>query len=172
MDAAGRPIPWLTYPAIEILSRRLRPDMKVFEFGCGWGTLWWAARVESVVACEHDPAWYREMSTRVPKNVALIHMDLVPDGEYCRAAARQKEQFHIIIVDGRDRIHSAIQSVPALRDDGILLWDNTDRERYRDGILELRDRGFKQLELVGLVPGSPTKVETSIFYRPANCLGL
>ena len=172
VDAAGRPVPWLTYPAIEILSRRLRRDMKVFEFGCGWGTLWWAARVESVVACEHDPEWHREMAPRIPPNVTLLRIDLTEDGDYCRAAARSGSVFDLVVIDGRDRIHCAMQSIPALKSDGVILWDNTDRPRYHEGIDHLIGLGFRQLGLVGLVPGSPVKVETSIFYRPGNCLCL
>ena len=73
VDARGEPLPWLTYGAIEFLSPRVRRDMSVFEFGCGWGTLWWASRVSRVIACEHDPSWFREMKSRVPANASLIH---------------------------------------------------------------------------------------------------
>ena len=172
MDAAGQPVPWLTYPTLEILSRRLRPEMTVFEFGSGWGTLWWAARVHSVTACEHDVEWHRNMADRVPANVTLLQIDLAEDGEYCRAAARMGPIFDLIVIDGRDRNHCAIRSVAALKPHGVILWDNTDRPRYREGIDHLLGLGFRQLPLVGLVPGSPVKVETSIFYRPGNCLAL
>ena len=172
VDAAGKPLPWLTYPAIELLSRRLRPEMTVFEFGSGWGTLWWASRVRSVIACEHDVEWYRTMSARIPGNVTLLQIDLSYDGDYCRAATKFAEPFDIVVVDGRDRVHCAMQSVAALKKSGVLLWDNSDRDRYQEGIHSLLDQGFRQLELIGLVPGSAAKVETSIFYREGNCLGL
>src|SRR5262249_35430573 len=124
VDALGKPVPWLTYPTLELLSRRLRPDMIVFEFGSGWGTLWWASRVARVVACEHDSVWHREMLGRVPANVTLLHINLSYGGEYCRAAALQNQQFDVVVVDGRDRIRCAIESIPALKNDGIIVWDN------------------------------------------------
>jgi hypothetical protein len=45
VDANGNPIPWITYPAIEFLVKRINNQLSVFEYGCGNSTLWWASRV-------------------------------------------------------------------------------------------------------------------------------
>src|SRR5437762_2857857 len=71
VDAEGRPLPWLTYPAIEFLAARVRPEMRVFEYGSGQSTLWWAARVRQVISCEHDPAWAERLRDQLPANVTL-----------------------------------------------------------------------------------------------------
>ena len=44
VNARGDPIPWITYPAIEFLQERVRPDWDVFEYGSGNSTRWYAAR--------------------------------------------------------------------------------------------------------------------------------
>src|SRR5437016_5174452 len=45
LAADGSPLPWYTYSAIHFLEPRLRDDLKVFEYGSGHSTLWYAARV-------------------------------------------------------------------------------------------------------------------------------
>lgn len=146
--------------------------MSVFEFGCGWGTLWWAERVAKVVACEHDEAWLRQIAARAPGNVTLLREPLDRDGSYCRSAVRRPERFDLIVIDGRDRVHCALRSVPALHPKGVFVWDNTDRPRYEEGLRALASQGFRRVDLVGLVPGSTVKSQTSVLYRCENFLGL
>jgi hypothetical protein len=172
VDAEGRPLPWITYPAIEFLAPRLRGDLRVFEYGCGHSTLWWAARVREVVACEHDEAWAARIRTRAPANVTLLHVPLEYGGEYSRVVARQGRRFDIVVVDGRDRVHCAESAPQGLTEGGVILWDNTDREEYREGLAFLEAAGFRRIPFVGLAPGINLKTETSVFYRDRNCLGL
>ena len=49
--------PWITFPAIEFLERTLTRDMRVFEYGAGGSTLFFATRVKEVVSIEHEGAW-------------------------------------------------------------------------------------------------------------------
>jgi hypothetical protein len=172
VDAEGRPLPWYSYPIVDFLARRIAPHMDVFEFGSGNSTLWWAERVQSVVAVEHHPQWAVKMAGRIPENVALHQVPLEEDGEYCRTAQRTRQKFHIIVIDGRDRVNCARNCLSALRDDGVIVWDDSQRTRYRRGHRFLARRDFKKLEFVGLGPMDPTPRETSIFYRDGNCLGL
>jgi hypothetical protein len=173
VDADGNPLPWITYGAIEFLSARVRADMNVFEYGSGWGTLWWAARVSRVTSCEHDPVWYDDMARRVPAKVTLIHEPLHGgDGAYARVAARWPGAFDIIVIDGRDRVRCARHSLAALKPSGVFVWDNTDRPRYAPGLSELADRGFRRIDFVGLFPGSTVKSRTSVLYRDGNVLGI
>ena len=152
VDAEERPLPWYAYPVIELLARRVRPDMHVFEFGSGNSTLWWANLVEEVVAVEHDAQWAVRMAAQVPENVSFLRVPLEPDGDYCRTALRSGQKFHVIVIDGRDRVNCAKQCVKALRDDGVIVWDDSRRKRYRPGFRFLHRRDFRQLELSGLGP--------------------
>jgi hypothetical protein len=81
VDRDGKPLPWYTYPAIEFLQARVRPEMVIFEYGCGNSTLWWAKRVAEVVSVEHDGEWYRRVAARVPPNVTHRHVPHDPPGE-------------------------------------------------------------------------------------------
>ena len=66
------PVPWITYPALRMLERVVRPHFRVFEYGAGNSSLWWAARVAEVVAVEHDPIWAELVATRAPANLRVL----------------------------------------------------------------------------------------------------
>lgn len=51
-------LPWLSFPAIDLLQRSLKITDKVFEFGGGGSTLFFMDRVAEVVTVEHDGAWF------------------------------------------------------------------------------------------------------------------
>ncbi|HUP35790.1 MAG TPA: FkbM family methyltransferase [Candidatus Limnocylindria bacterium] len=170
VDSSGQPVPYITYPAIDFLARRVRPDMAVFEFGSGASTLWWADRVASVVSCEHNPDWYRAVSDRAPRNVTMMYHALEYGGDYSKAITQFQDRFDITSIDGRDRVNCAMNSVGALKHDGVIVWDNSDRKAYEPGYRFLLDQGFRRIEFVGMSPITNERSETSIFYRAVNCL--
>jgi hypothetical protein len=172
LDATGQPLPWYPYPAIKFLEGRLHSSMRVFEFGSGNSTLWWSARVGSVVSCEHDRQWYEHMRTRLPHNVTYEFADRAPAGNYEDRAARFSNEFDIILIDGRDRVQCAMKSVASLKRDGVIVWDNSDRVEYLEGYNFLLDSGFKRLDFWGIGPINSYESCNSIFYRTHNCFGI
>lgn len=173
VDAEGKPIPWITYPAIEFLRRRVKPEMNVFEYGCGNSTLWWAGLVREVVAIEHDRAWFEKMvsNPNLPPHVKLLHVDLEGEG-YPTAIIGHNKLFEIVVVDGRDRVECVKNCVEALTPTGVIILDNSDREQYSQAVDFLLDCGFRKLEFVGLCPIVSVKSETSIFYKTGNTFGI
>jgi hypothetical protein len=169
VDADDNPIPWYRYTAIDFFAERTRPDQKVFEFGSGNSTLWWAKRVESVTAVEHNPDWARRISESSPENVEVMEVALESDGDYCRTPLRLGEEFNVLIIDGRDRVNCALNCLPALAPDGVIIWDDSHRRRYGHGIRFLESEGFRRIRFTGLGPISANPGETSILYRPQNC---
>lgn len=172
VDAAGRPIPWIPYPAIEFLARRTRADMAVFEYGCGASTLWWASRVSRVISVEHDAAWANDISARAPQNATVLHVPIEPEGAYARSVVEQSTTFDVVVIDGRDRVRCTPNAIAALKPEGVIVFDNSDREEYADAYQLLRERGFRKLELVGMAPMIDYVSETSVFYRRENCFGI
>jgi hypothetical protein len=172
VDAQGRPLPWMTYPAIDFLSRRIRPDMAVFEYGCGASTLWWAARVSRVVAVEHDPGWAARIAAEAPPNATVVACPLEPEGPYEANVRTHGLSFDVVVIDGRRRVRCVPHAVAMLRPGGIVVYDNSDRPEYADGLRELGEAGFRRVEFVGLAPMIDYKSETSVFYRTGNCLGM
>jgi hypothetical protein len=172
VDRDGQPIPWYTYPAIEFLHTRIRPEMTVFEYGCGNSTIWWAARVAGVVSVEHDSEWYRRISGRVPPNVALLHVPLDRPGEYAGTLLRASRRFDVVVIDGRERVECTRGITRGLADRGVIVFDNSDRPEYAEGYAALADQGFRRIDFVGMVAIVPHKNMTSVFYRSDNCFGI
>jgi hypothetical protein len=172
VDGKGEPIPWLCYAAIWMLEPRVKPTFRVFEYGSGGSTLWWAKRAHHVVSCEHDFKWHRKMKRQMPPNVTYIHRELEPGGVYCREINEHAGPFEIVVIDGRDRVNCARQSVGKLAADGVIVWDNTERDYYAEGLEFLASQGFRRLDFRGMCPIGTLGITTSILYRPDNCLGI
>jgi hypothetical protein len=169
----GEPLPWFTYSAIHFLAGRLSQDMRVFEYGSGNSTLWLAARVKEVLSVEHDPDWHRRMKQvfQTSSRITYQHHEL-QSGDYATAIAKSGREFDLVIIDGRDRVSCARNSLSALSPKGVVIWDNSDRDTYKEGYDLLLERGFKRLDFFGTGPISSHGWCTSVFYRPGNCLGI
>ncbi len=54
--------PWITFAAIDILDNYLNSSSRVFEYGGGGSTLFFADRVKEVVTAEHDREWFNVLA--------------------------------------------------------------------------------------------------------------
>lgn len=172
VDATGRPVPWLSYPAIEFLAARVRPEWRVFEYGAGASTRWWAGRVAEVSSVEHDREWYERVKDGLPAHVTLRHVPLEYGGDYARSAAAHPGRFDVVVIDGRDRVNCARAALTALSPAGVIVWDNSDRAEYAEGHALLAAAGFRWVPFVGMAPVFNQKTETAVYYRDGNVLGL
>ena len=146
--------------------------MSVFEFGSGHSTIWWNNHVQSVVSCEHDKSWFQLMKQKSLAGVDILYCDSILNGEYSKTALKYGKKFDIIVIDGRDRVRCAQNSLEALKSNGVIVWDNSDRIRYEAGYKYLADNNFKRLDFTGIGPMNSYGWCTSIFYRVSNCLGI
>lgn len=169
----GDPLPWYTYPAIDFLEGRVRPDMEVFEYGAGNSTLWWAGRVGHVSAVESDSAWADRLGPMLPEN-ADLRFAVGESGGYAGSAVERQRHFDVVVIDGMERNACAHACLPALKDDGVIVWDNADwTALWADGMTHLAESGFRRIDFRGVGPLGWRPWTTSIFYRPGqNCLGL
>lgn len=71
IDGSGAPTPWFTYPAITFLKDIITRDQRVFEYGSGYGTLFFNACVNTCVSVEHDSQWANKL-TKTNKNLQII----------------------------------------------------------------------------------------------------
>jgi hypothetical protein len=171
-DGKRQAVPWYTYCAIRFLSDRVKASMTIFEYGSGNSTLWWAARTARTVSYEHDREWHKLMRDRLPPNVEYHYCDLLPKGDYARQIERHHGEFDIVVIDGRDRVNCAMNSLPALNAGGVIIWDNTDRAEYQAGYDFLAMNGFRRIDFWGMGPINAYGWCTSVFYRANNCLGI
>lgn len=170
VDVKNNPIPWITFSAVHFLTPRITKEMNVFEFGSGNSTFWWAKQAKSVLAVEHDEFWKNKMEKILPKNATIIHREL-EDG-YEKSIKETTTKYDIVFIDGRNRAECARNVIKNLSDKGVVIWDNTDRERYVEGIKTIKKLGYKQLEFYGMTPIDNMVGATSVFYKKNNILGI
>ena len=174
VDVNGAPIPWITYPALDFLAARVDPSWAVFEYGTGNSTLWWGARVARLVSCEHDKEWYAAFGARVTmtNTTYLLRRAKGDSTAYAEEIAHYPGEFDVLVIDGRDRVNCIRQGIQALKPGGVVIWDNSDRQEYREGYALLASAGFRRLDFWGPGPLATRRWCTSVFYRAENCLAL
>lgn len=171
VDDAGEPLPWLTYPCVDFLASRLRPEWNLFEYGAGASTLYFARRVKAVASVEHDEAFAAGLRERLPANANLT---VRPAGSatYAGALAECGELPDLVLIDGVDRAQCIEESLRRLAPSAVLVLDDAERSEYAPSVALLKDAGFRSIEFWGLAPGLVSDKCTTVFYRPANVLGL
>jgi len=172
VDKNGEALPWYTYSAIAFLESRIKKPMSVFEYGSGNSTIWWNGHVSKVICCEHDKSWFLFFKSKLPAEVKILNFNLEEGGEYSKAINAYKNEFDIIVIDGRDRVNCAENSINALKPDGVIVWDNSDRLKYKPGFDYLISKGFNRIDFLGMVPINNLNSSTSVFYKKNNCLGI
>jgi hypothetical protein len=172
IDVDGNPLPWVTYPFIQFIEPRLNNSLSVFEYGSGNSTHYYSKRVASVSCVEHDKLWYDQIKAAMPANVNLFYSELADGGEYCHYAARTNQLYEMIIVDGRDRVNSCIHCLPALTSSGVIILDDSEREKYAGAHAFLTAQGFKKINFWGTAPAIDYLKCTTIFYRAGNILDI
>ena len=143
--------------AVEWLHPRITSDMRVFEWGAGGSTLFFAARAASVTTIEHDAEWFSHVERALRKHAATnvtlrlsppVPVPVVPEmyrstdpryvdlsfEAYARTIeAFPQECFDVVVVDGRARPGCMKHAVRRVRPGGCLVLDNSDRDVYNAG---------------------------------------
>ena len=167
VDRRGEPIPWMNYSAIEFFRERLKPEFRLFEFGSGNSTLFFASRCAEVVSFESSPEWHWRMTSRIPANVRLEFRE----GEEFYRCDSWNGGFDLVIVDGMDRNRLAEPAMKLCRGEkGVVVLDDSERSEFRPLVELFLKSGWKRLRFTGIGPIQNNRKETSFFYRPGNCL--
>ena len=170
-DAKGEYIPWMNYPIVAFFKKHLHKNIKVFEYGSGASTFFFAERCKSVVSIEHDQGWYEHVSKEINtlKNVDLKLVAL--DADYDKAIEKEGK-FDFVVVDGRKRVECATHALDFLTEEGVVILDDSNRERYQSLFPFFENNGFRHLTFEGLKPTGFKNVTTTVFYRTNNCLNI
>jgi hypothetical protein len=161
-DAQGRPLPWYTYPSIEYLSQLDFSEKRVFEYGSGQSTLYWAAQARSVCSVEHNETWCEKVRLGAPTNCTIVLRQ--DPGEYCRAIDEFPQAFDVIVIDGalKGRLDCAQRAVKRLAPGGIIVLDNSNW--LPRTATYLRDEGYLQVDFTGFGPAGVWTWTTSIYF--------
>lgn len=185
-DMAALDLPWWTFAAIREADEFLksRPDARVFEYGSGASTIWLARRSGSVISIEHDRDWHGVVSQQLCSfpnaTLRLIEPDPEPQAgylsekgnwagrsfrEYVSAIDQEPGQFDLIVIDGRARSACLRHSSNRLAPGGVIVFDNSNRARYRSAI---NASGLSARRVRGLAACLPYPDETSMLRRAVH----
>lgn len=167
-------IPWMNYSVIDFLKKRLKKDLIVFEYGSGYSTVFFAKRTKEIISIEYDKAWYKKVKDilRNSKNVKVYFEDLSDSYHNSIEKYMEKKACDIVIIDGRERVNCAKFAYDYLSDRGVVVFDDSHRLSYQEGIEFYREKGFKTIVFKGLKPTSFEEDETTLIYKDGNCLGI
>ena len=158
------PLPWYAYNAIDYLGTYCaqNPNLRVFEYGLGQSTLWWAERVKEVVTVEHDPRWI-DAYADLPENVTLHHYQY--NSGYEETPLKSKKKFDIIVIDGMNRPACLPHAIKALKRGGLLIWDDSHYARYQSHLQKLIEKGWIATVFDDHSPVTIAKTQLTILTR-------
>lgn len=180
-DFATLDVPWWTFRSSAKVARFLQenPGARVFEWGCGASTVWLSSRATEVVSVESDPQWAEVVTASLPTHARVVVAD-VPAAtrpgavrskrwgftkrdftDYVGAVASHPGPWDVIVIDGRAREACFEQALPRLAPGGIIVFDNTNRRRYRAALAGHRHEIVVDSH-TGLTPIVPWPTRTSI----------
>jgi len=126
-----RPEVWVSWLAQEFIASIVTKDSRVFEWGSGGSTLWFAEHAASVMSLEHSPQWggevAKELERRQVDNCILkITRDL---GQYVNEVFTDDTVYDFIMVDGPSQARHGCTdaAITKLKPGGWLVVDNTER---------------------------------------------
>lgn len=165
-DKDGNPIPWYTYPAIEYLSQFDYTEKKIFEFGCGFSSIFWARRSQSVISIEDNPNYYEKWRANFSEpNLDIRWRD---EGEiYENAIFEEENLYDVIVVDGKRRVECSAAAVKKLAPGGMIILDDSDRINtsleYVNSVEILKGANLIQVDFYGFCPMNNYTKTTSLF---------
>ena len=204
----GTPLPWWTIPGTEFIKGVLSKNWRVFEYGCGNSTLWWAKYVSQVIGVDHDRAWVEKVKSNLqkPHKILLSEFGDKPseialqkskpyfnrerqqefgydNDKMTRRGLNDKDfvayaetinkvggKFDCIVIDGMARRLCAEFAISRLNENGIIIFDNSNRSDYLEGYQLLVENGFYQLRFSGPVAGAAFPSCTSVFLKDLKAL--
>lgn len=184
VDENNLPIPWYTFDAIDFLKKNLTKNHFIFEFGCGASTLFFSSKVKKVISLESNRRWF-EIITSILKNSGdflleknyfsnanceiFLNEDALNQDEYQYFAQNYSQKnnikFDFLIVDSLKRFECVKNSFEAIKTDGYLILDDSERPNYRKIFDFLHKNNFSYQDFVGIAPAQLRIKKTTFFRR-------
>jgi len=184
VDENNLPIPWYVFEAIEFLKNNLNKNHIIFEFGCGASTLFFSSKVKKVISLESNRQWF-EIVTSSLKNSGdflleknyfsnanceiFLMEDALDRDEYQNFAQNYSQKnnikFDFLIVDSLKRFECVKNSFEAIKTDGYLILDDSERPNYQKIYDFLHKNNFYYQDFIGIAPAQLRVKKTTFFRR-------
>lgn len=187
-----QPLPWTNFRVIWYMNFFLanKEAPSVFEYGAGASTLWFSRHAAKVVSVEHDKQWFdrlrQALSERQITNVecSYIPPKQLQEGkenrfsshfypgmsfeDYTLSLTKQEDSFDLVFIDGVSRQAALVLANTCVKDGGIIVLDNSERERYSQAIKDLCASGWRAIQTSGPLSYGDGMGETTIFVRKSD----
>ncbi len=161
--------PWYMPKAHRFLENKLTGIHRVFEYGSGDSSIWFAERVKEYIAVEHDQKWHTKVTAKLKDgNLTNARIHLIPadsnsenfnwqkdwpyfnilkhrpDGfeyrPYMAAIDKYPDNyFDCIIIDGRARVACLLHARSKLSENGLIIFDDSARYYYQEAFTLMAD---------------------------------
>ena len=172
IDRLGNLLPEFTYAATAFLATRKLADLRVFSAGGVDAAFWWVSREAALTSLHH--VGETRLDT-LPPDVRTIVLD---EGASAHAHADAvtpapgDTTWDIVTLEGAHRTALAEAALGVLSPSGVAVLNHSGRSKHRLALEVFEQAGFRRLAFSGLGPRLARLWETSVFYRPENCLGI
>lgn len=164
VDLNGCPIAWYTYPSLEYLNQFDYSAKRIFEYGCGNSSLYWASRAKEVISVDDNKEWYEKLCKRKPNNLSVL---LEEDLDIYAKSIEKYGKFDVIVIDGYVRDKCCESAIKHLNEGGFIILDNSDRcpdfEEYSQAVKILKMNDLIQVDFYGFGPLNEYTWCTSLF---------
>jgi hypothetical protein len=166
--------PWMACSAIEHLLGILKPEMKVFEYGSGGSTIFFASRVACVISIEHDRLWHSAVLDKLQDlenkswDLRLVPVGKKRDKKELKAYAHaidgiQDESLDVLVVDGLTRVLCMKLGFQKIKEGGYLVLDNSNRPQYKEAKDLIKE--WDRRTFFGYGPQRCNLIETTIWRK-------
>jgi len=145
VDGDGSIMPLYTYPCYEWINSIDWDSADIFEFGCGFSSVFWKEKNANVYGVDHDLEWINRVN-----NGATYEPDLK---KYPNIINNFDKKFDVIIIDGRSRYDCVLPSISKLKFGGMIILDNSDLHKSTKELLDNQNlipihfHGFKPIHV-------------------------
>ena len=140
-------MPMYTYPCYEWLNSIDWNGSKVFEYGTGYSTIWWQNKNVDYYAVEDNKQWHDMIEDKTNIEYKPGHH------KYIESIYKYDFKFDVIVIDGVVRFNCIKPALERIKDDGIIIFDNTDWHKSskeqldRSDLIPIHFHGFKPLHV-------------------------
>jgi len=132
-------VPWMTPNQTVAILKLLKPHHIMLEWGAGGSTILFSPFVGKYYSFEHQKDWFfairnELIKNKIGHNVVLHYIEAINDNfkEYVRKMEDLKDKkFDIVLIDGRRRVHCAVQALPYINEDSYVILHDAEREKYQ-----------------------------------------
>ena len=159
------PLPWLTFDAIRQINQYLGHGKRIYEYGSGHSTLYWAGLGSEVHSVEDNPGWF-ELAQQKISSLKNVTVRLAQnEAAYVGSINEVNGDFDVVLVDGAYRLACIDAAVPRGRPGGILVVDNTDWHWFDDVDSHI-PAGWRKTVFAGCAPFIGYPSQTTVWVRP------